>query len=79
MPHKCLGSVATIYFGGGFRDMHLAGRNRNITAGEGIGDDKVGVPMGYRHGGAWIMPQKAGQISSHNNALGAATCSATAF
>lgn len=79
MPHKCLGSLTTIYNGMGFRDMHLPGRNRNITAGQGITDDKVGIPMGYRHGGAWIMPQKPGQLSSHNNVLGLATCSATPF
>jgi hypothetical protein len=39
------------------------GMMRNITAGEGITDDKVGVPMGYGDRG-WIMPQKAGMMSS---------------
>ena len=39
---------------------------RNITAGEGITDDKVGVPLGYGMKG-WIMPQKAGMISARVN------------
>ncbi len=42
------------------------GASRNITAGEGITDDKVGIPLGYRNGGAWVMPQKAGHLSAHN-------------
>ena len=79
MPHRCIGSATTIYNGMAFRNACLSGRIRNITAGQGITDDKVGVPMGYRHNGAWIMPQKPGNLSSHNNANGAATCTATAF
>lgn len=38
-------------------------RRRNITAGEGITDDKVGLPMGYVQKG-WMMPQKAGLVSA---------------
>lgn len=53
------------------------GRIRNLTAGEGITSDKVGIPSGYRHPGAWMMPQKAGSLSSHNNAQGSSTASAT--
>lgn len=47
---------------------HLTGAQRNITAGEGITDDKVGVPLGYLNGGSWVMPQKAGNISARNTA-----------
>jgi hypothetical protein len=42
---------------------NLTGMKRNITAGEGITDDKVGLPMGYVMKG-WQMPQKPGQISA---------------
>ena len=42
------------------------GMKRNITAGEGITDDKVGLPMGYVMKG-WQMPQKAGMISARVN------------
>lgn len=47
---------------------HLTGAQRNITAGEGITDDKVGVPLGYLAGGAWILPQKPGNISARSTA-----------
>jgi hypothetical protein len=53
------------------------GRIRNLTAGEGITSDKVGIPSGARHPIAWMMPQKAGSLSSHNNAQGSSTASAT--
>jgi hypothetical protein len=52
---------------------HLTGACRNISAGQGITDDKVGVPMGANHPGAWLIPQKAGALSSHNRARGEAT------
>lgn len=42
---------------------NLTGMKRNLTAGEGITDAKVGVPMGYVAKG-WQLPQKAGMISS---------------
>lgn len=44
------------------------GMMRNITAGEGITDDKVGVPMGYADRG-WIMPQKGGMISARTTGI----------
>lgn len=77
MPHKWQGSLTTIYNGTGFRNIALTGRMRNITAGEGISSDKVGVPMGYLHNGAWILPQKPGNLSTHNNARGASTATLT--
>lgn len=52
---------------------HLTGMQRNITAGEGISENKVGVPLGNLHPSAWIMPQNAGMISSRNNLNGDAT------
>ena len=42
---------------------NFTNRIRNITAGQGITDDKVGLPMGYVQKG-WMMPQKAGVISA---------------
>jgi hypothetical protein len=45
---------------------NLTGMKRNLTAGEGITDDKVGVPLGYGMKG-WIMPQKPGMISARVN------------
>lgn len=56
-------------------NMHRSGPQRNITAGEGITDDKVGIPQGAKHPIAWVMPQKAGGLSSHNLARG--SCTAT--
>jgi len=44
------------------------GMKRNLTAGEGITDDKVGVPLGYGMKG-WIMPQKAGMISARTEGI----------
>lgn len=77
MPHKWQGSLTTIYNGTGFRNIALTGRMRNITAGEAITSDKVGVPMGYLHNGSWILPQKPGNLSTHNNARGEATATLT--
>ena len=42
----------------------LTGRGRNLTAGEGITDDRVGLPMGYLVGGSYQLPQKPGQLSA---------------
>lgn len=47
---------------------NLTGMMRNITAGEGITDDKVGVPMGYADK-SWIMPQKSGMLSARTDGL----------
>lgn len=47
------------------------GMMRNLTAGEGITSNAVGVPMGYA-GRSWIMPQTAGMLSGQTSAsLGA--------
>ncbi|MEY2633848.1 MAG: hypothetical protein RIR00_2502 [Pseudomonadota bacterium] len=50
---------------------------RNISAGEGITDDKVGLPMGAAHPIAWMLPQKAGALSSHNLTRGESSASLT--
>ena len=42
----------------------LTGMRRNLTAGEGITDDKVGLPMGYLASGSYQLPQKPGQLSA---------------
>lgn len=49
-------------------NFHRTGANRNITAGEGVTSQLSGVPYGYRNGGAWTMPQKAGALGSVNEA-----------
>lgn len=44
-------------------NFHRTGAQRNLTAGEGITDQKVGLPMGYV-GKSWQLPNKAGSVSS---------------
>ena len=53
------------------------GANRNISAGQGITSDLVGVPMGYLHPDTWILPQNSGATSSHNRTNGSSTASLT--
>jgi len=45
---------------------NLTGMKRNLTAGEGITDDTVGIPIGYVDNG-WQLPQKAGQLSARSD------------
>ena len=47
----------------------LTGMRRNMTAGEGIADDRVGLPMGYLVGGSYQLPQKPGQLSARAYAI----------
>lgn len=47
----------------------LTGMRRNLTAGEGITDDRVGLPMGYLVGGSYQLPQKPGQLSARAYAI----------
>lgn len=51
-------------------NFHMTGPQRNITAGEGITDETVGVPYGTRHPTAWIMPQKPGALASRSEVVG---------
>ena len=51
----------------------LAGSLRNSLFGEGITADLAGVPDGYRHPVAWVMPQKAGNLVAHNETTGTFT------
>ena len=46
------------------------GAIRNLTAGQGITDDKVGLPSGNRHPNVWMMPQKAGALAARNSVTG---------
>lgn len=52
-------------------------RIRNLTAGQGITNGLVGLPSGYRHPGAWMMPQKAGALSARNTVGGGGGITAT--
>lgn len=51
------------------------GAIRNLTAGQGITDDKVGLPSGNRHPNVWMMPQKAGALAARNSLTGTGTVS----
>lgn len=55
------------------------GAKRNITAGEGISSGLVSLPSGYRHPGAWMMPQKPGALSARNTVTGSGSAAATAL
>ena len=44
---------------------------RNITAGEGMTNDLVSVPSGYRNEYAYVQPQKPGALKSFREAEGA--------
>lgn len=48
---------------------HQAARMRNALAGEGITDSKASFPSGARHPVAWVMPRKAGALSSRYEAV----------
>ena len=49
----------------------------NLQSGEGITPGKVGVPDGYRERVAWLLPQKAGALTSYLESQGTATAAAT--
>jgi len=51
------------------------GRIRNITAGQGITNGVVGLPSGYRHPAAWMMPQKPGLLAARNTITGSGIAS----
>ena len=55
----------------------LSGPKRNLTFGEGITTTLAGVPDGYTHPGSYLLPMKAGAMSSHNNVTGTAQASAS--
>ncbi len=67
--HGCLKFAGSGFLNGAYpashhANFHQTGRNRNLFAGEGITDDKVSVPIGYRPPYSWIMAQKAGGMGS---------------
>lgn len=57
---------------------HLTGMGRNITAGEGITSELVGIPMGHNAPSAWMLPQKPGRITSFTTCKGVSTVSGSA-
>lgn len=57
---------------------HRTGATRNLTAGTGVTNQTAGYPYGYRDGGAWSMPQKAGALSSVNESESSVTASGNA-
>lgn len=57
---------------------HLTGAQRNITAGQGITDDKVGIPLGYLAGASWLLPQKPGNMSARYTATASFTATGLA-
>lgn len=50
---------------------------RNLSVGEGITDEMVGVPDGYRHPGSWLLPTRSGALSSRNKQDGSSTTTAS--
>lgn len=58
---------------------HLTGAQRNITAGDGIADDMVGIPLGYLVGGAWVLPQKPGNLSARYTSTISMAATGTAY
>lgn len=42
------------------------GAKRNLTAGEGVTNQKAGYPDGYRNYSSWSFPQKTGALSTVN-------------
>ena len=56
---------------------HRTGATRNLTAGTGVTNQTAGYPYGYRDGGAWSMPQKAGALSSHSLLTGSGDITAS--
>lgn len=53
------------------------GAIRNLTAGQGITDELVGLPYGNRHPSAWMMPQKGGALAARNTITGEGDASIT--
>lgn len=47
---------------------------RNIFIGEASFDKKSAIPNGYKHPGAWLLPQKPGGMASRNEANLALNC-----
>ena len=75
VQHFGLGVVNSAFPVGLQSNFAHTNRIRNLTAGESGITTKVGYPSGYRHPGAWMMPQKAGTISARNTITGTGTAS----
>jgi hypothetical protein len=53
---------------------HDTGTKRNIFTAEGY-SPKSGIPSGHLHPSSWMLPQTAGGLSSHSEAIGVASWS----
>lgn len=75
--YQTFGATASnnAYPGAHFANWHRTGALRNLTAGQGIESELVGLPSGAAHPIAWMLPQKAGALSSHNMTRGSSTAS----
>lgn len=67
-----LGALGSIYNGGGscFSDRMPSGIQR---ASSGLFGEYAGRPIGALHPSSWMLPQKPGALSSHNEAQGSST------
>jgi hypothetical protein len=59
-------------------ERNLWGRHelRNTNVGQGITEPKAGIPSGYRHPGAWLLPMKPGALSSRKEMQGVGSLAA---
>ena len=56
------------------RNNDQTGPKRNIFTAEGY-SAKAGIPAGHLHPSSWVLPQKAGGLSSHSESIGVASWS----
>ena len=56
------------------RNSDQTGPKRNIFTAEGY-SAKAGIPAGHLHPSSWVLPQKAGGLSSHSESIGVASWS----
>lgn len=65
------GAIDAYSFGSGSAGHYPpSGWRRNLTAGEGISNELVGIPSGHRHPSAWLMPQKPGALAARSTVIG---------
>lgn len=71
-PGRSIGG-GSIGLGNNRSDFNKTSMARGAFSGEAW-EPKSGVPDGYRHPYAWVMPQTAGGLSARNNLSGAGAC-----
>lgn len=69
-------AVNLAYPGYGYQNTHFTGGMRNISAGEAM-DQYVAIPNGHTHPSAWMLPNKAGNISTYGFVSGEGEVSAS--